>query len=198
MFESLGHTAESLAGAVGFLLPGFLAISSYEATSPSIARNRSVWHWTMWSLTVSLLLVAVIHRIYKEFGWPRETTDPEFYGALIGVAIVGGYACGRVSAFSPVRQLVRRSRFLQPRWIWFEVMREPERYIIVHLRDGTVLYGYPRKCTDDSREDTREVFLTDAHILVKSRHGSDVWMRFPDTDGVLVESPDNQFVQLLA
>ncbi len=198
MFSGIGDVAEDIAGAIAFLLPGFLAIAAYEATSPSIARSRSVWQWTMWSLTVSLLLFAALNGLYKLADWPRQATDPEFYSVLFGVALAGGYLAGRASATQRARELLRPFKFLQPRWIWYEVVQEPNKGLVVHLVDGTVLYGYPAKFTDDSREDVREVLLTDAHLLIRQADGTDVWERFESTDGVLVESPQVRFIQLLA
>ena len=67
----------------------------------------------------------------------------------------------------------------------------------MHLIDGTVLYGYPIKFTDDSREDVREVLLTNAYRLMPRSEGPDVWEKFKSTEGVLVESPQIRFMQLL-
>lgn len=197
MFSAIGDVADDIAGAIAFLLPGFLAISTYEATSPTIARNRSVWQWTMWSLTVSLLLVAGLNGVYKLADWPRRATDPEFYSALFGVALTGGYLVGRASGTQYARKLLQPLKLLQPRWIWYEVVQERNRGLVVHLIDGTVLYGYPIKFTDDSREDVREVLLTNAYRLMPRSEGPDVWEKFKSTEGVLVESPQIRFMQLL-
>jgi hypothetical protein len=198
VFDLPGDTAENIAGAIAFLLPGFLAISTFEAFSPSVARNRSVWSWTMWSLTVSLLMLAAANGLYKELDWPRKPTDPQFYGPLFGIALVGGYVLGRASGTLAAGEVAKKLKILQPRWIWFEVVSAPERYVIVHLIDGTVLYGYPKKYTDDSREETREMLLTNVCLLVQGENGErDRWEPYPNTEGILIESPQVKFVQLL-
>ncbi len=74
----------------------------------------------MWSLTVSLLMVAVMNGLYKELDWPRRPTDPQFYGVLFGIALVGGYALGRASGTGAARSIAKKLKVLQPRWIWFE------------------------------------------------------------------------------
>jgi len=198
MFAALGDTGESITAAIAFLLPGFLAISTYEAFSPSIARDRSIWHWTMWSLIVSLVLVAAMHGLYWSLGLPRDTTDPEFYIGLFAVAIVGGYGTGRLTATSTARDVASRLKMLQPRWIWFEVMSKPGRYVVVHLTDGSVLYGFPIKYTDDSREDVKEILLASPSLLIKGEDGEpDKWEPYPNTEGVLLESTQIKLIQLL-
>jgi len=197
MFEALGDVPQDVAGAIAFLLPGFLAISAFEAASPSIAKSRRIWQWTLSSLVVSLLLAAAMNAMYGAVDWPHKATDPEFYTGLFVVGWTGGFSLGKLSATERARRLARRLGLLQPRWIWYEVMREESRYVIVHLVDDTVLYGYPRKFTDDAREDTREIFLTDAYMLINPAHGPQRWQRFPETEGVLVESPQIRYVQLV-
>jgi hypothetical protein len=199
VFADLGDTAASIAAAIAFLVPGFLAISTFEAFSPTIARDRSQWHWTMWSLTVSLILAAGLSGVYKELEWPRNAKDPEFYLGLFTVAVLGGILAGWLSRWELVRRLAKNLGLLQPRWIWFETLREPDRYVTVHLLDGSVIYGYPSKFTDDSREDVREVYLTEAQMLIKGESGQeDRWEKFPSTDGVLIESPRIRFIRLMA
>jgi hypothetical protein len=197
MFEALGDVTKDVAGAIAFLLPGFLAISAFEATSPSVARSHSVWQWTLSSLVVSLSLGAVLNGVYRMPDWPREATDPQFYGPLFGIALAGGFSLGRFSATDRARKLIKPLGLLQPRWIWYEVMHEKDRYVIVHLVDGTVLYGYPGKFTDDAREETKEIFLTDVYMLIDPAKDQGAWQKFQETEGVLVESPQIRYVQLV-
>lgn len=199
MFADLGETAETVAAAIAFLVPGFLAISTFEAFSPTIARNRSQWHWTMWSLTVSLILAAGLSGVYKELEWPRNAKDPEFYGGLFAVAILGGFLLGWLSRWELVQSLAKILGLLQPRWIWFKTLRKQYRYVTVHLVDGSEIYGYPADFTDDSREDVREVYLTDPWLLIRGGPGEeDRWVAFPSTEGVLIESPQIRFIRLMA
>ncbi len=51
-----------------------------------------------------------------------------------------------------------------PPWVWVEVL-SPRSYAVLHLDDGTVLYGYPRRYTDDPRETLRELYLEQPMVL---------------------------------
>ncbi len=199
MLESLAPDVKNIATLVVLLLPGFLFISTFQAVNIAFARHRSAWEWTMRSLVVSLPIFAMFSAAYDRLGWPGEPTDPEFYLGLFGGAFVAGYAAGIGTGTQTARDLQRKLGFSDPRTIWADVIGQPGSYVIVHLKDGSVIFGYPSSFTNDPREDTREVFLREAARL--RRHDdadSGVWEAFSDTDGVLVESSEISFIQLVA
>ena len=153
----------------------------------------------MRSLVVSLPLFAAFSGAYDKLDWPNDPTDPEFYFGLFGGAFVGGYGVGMLSLTNGARDLLRRMRISDPRRTWVDVVGRPDSYIIVHLKDGTVLYGYPSNFTDDPREQVREIFLTEARRL-RQKDDSDpgAWEEFPSTEGVLIESTRINLIQLVA
>lgn len=105
---------------------------------------------------------------------------------------------GRLSGTNRARDLTRQLKLIQPRWIWLKVVSKHDRYVIVHLIDGSVIYGYPSEFTDDSREETREMLLTYPHFLVKDPDGgADTWESYPNTEAVLIESSQVKLIQLL-
>ena len=85
-------------------------------------------------------------------------------------------------------------RILLPPWVWVEVMTM-RRWVVVHLADGTILYGYPRRYTDDPRERTRELYLEHPQVL-SSVDGNKQYVPFPEAAGVLVESSQIQYIEV--
>lgn len=195
MFGDFGLAVQDLASAVTLLLPGFVAVSLFEITNPGIARDRQPLQWVMWSLAVSMLLFAGIHGVYSIADWPRHPLDPEFYVGLLAAATLIGYVTGRSAGSVRGRNLTRSLRILLPPWVWVEVLSE-RRWVVVHLMDGTILYGYPRRYTDDPREATRELYLEQPSIL--SISGQDIrYRRLPEADGVLIDSTQIQFIEVM-
>ena len=153
----------------------------------------------MWSLAVSLPLFAAFTGLYDVAGWPNDPVDPEFYFGLFGSAFLGGFVCGRASTYPRFRDVQRRVGLSDPHSTWVDVMGQRDFYIIVHLRDGTVLFGYPSAFTDDPRKENKEVFLTEAARL-RRRDDTDPgeWSAFPSTEGVLVDASTIAFIQLIS
>lgn len=149
----------------------------------------------MWSLVFSLLLFAAVHSVYRWAEWPRDPLDPQFYAGLLAVAALVGYLTGRAAGSPWGRWLTRRLRILLPPWVWVEVMTT-RQWVVVHLLDGTKLWGYPRRFTDDSRERTKELYLEHPHILSEGGE-SGAYLPFPQADGVLIDSSQIQFIEFL-
>ena len=153
----------------------------------------------MRSLVLSLPLFALFSGLYDLFDWSNEPTEASFYLGLFGGAIVTGYVVGGITSNRLVRRLFRRAGVNDPQRTWVDVMAQPDSYIIVHLLDGKVLYGYPSSFTDDPRESVREIYLTNAAILRrKDDKDPGEWEAFGGTEGVLVESPQIRLIQLVS
>jgi hypothetical protein len=197
MFQGLGLAVQDVATVVVLFLPGFVAVSLFEFTNPQIARQRPALQWTLWSLATSLVLFAGTHGVFRTADWPRDALDPEFYLALLGIAAIGGYAVGRSAGSDRGRQLTKSLKILLPPWVWVEVLSS-RAYAVLHLDDGTVLFGYPRRYTDDPKEQVREVYLEQPMILARDLDsGEDKYVPLPEADGVLVESSKIRFIEML-
>ncbi|MHB8683106.1 MAG: DUF6338 family protein [Dehalococcoidia bacterium] len=177
MFTDLPLATRDLASAITLLLPGFVAVSLFEITNPAIARDRQALQWVMWSLVVSLLLFAAVHGLYALVDWPRSPLDPQFYVGLLLSAILVGYGTGRSAGTERGRHITQQLRILLPPWVWVAVLTQ-RRWVVVHLTDGTILYGYPQRFTDDPREHTRELYLEEPSILSVSEQGT-MYKRLP-------------------
>ena len=197
MFESLGLVVQDVATVVVLFLPGFVAVSLFEITNPQIARHRPAIQWGLWSLATSLVLFSAIHGIFRVAGWPRDALDPEFYLTLLGMAGAVGYGLGRAAGSDRGRRVTKLLRILLPPWVWVEVLSS-RSYAVIHLDDGTVLFGYPRRYTDDPREQVREVYLEEPMVLVQdAESGEERYVPLPEVEGVLVESSKIQFIEML-
>ena len=197
MFQPLGTAAKDLATVVVLFLPGFIAVSLFEASNPQLTRIRPSLQWALWSLAVSLVLYAAVFGIYSSFNWPLNALDARLYLPLMVLAAVLGYGCGRLAGTEVGRRLARFFRVFVPPWVWVDVMLS-RHHIIVHLQDGTRISGYPRRFTDDPTQDVREVYLEYPYILIETEEsGPGEWRAFPQTEGVLIASPQIKFIQVL-
>ena len=151
----------------------------------------------MHSLILGLPLFAVFHGLYDIANLKNKTTDPGFYLGLFCGALIIGYVLGRLSRLPLAKSFQQKLGFSDPKTSWADVMGQPEAYVIVHLNDKTVLYGYPNVFTDDPREEVRELYLIDAHVLTDDGSGGEAFARFEGTEGILVESSQIKLIQLV-
>ena len=197
MLESLGLAVQDVATVVVLFLPGFIAVSLFELTTPQIARDRPALLWALWSLAASLFLFSAVHGVFRVADWPREPLDPQFHLSLLTVGGVLGYAAGRLAGTETGRKITKRLKVLIPPWVWVEVLAS-RNYVVVHLTDGTRLFGYPRRYTDDPREQVREVYLEQPMVLaLDPQSGQEEYVPLPQAQGLLVDSTKIQFIQVL-
>lgn len=197
MFESLGLPVQDVATVVVLFLPGFIAVSLFELTTPQIARDRPALLWGLWSLAASLILFPAAHGIFRLADWPRDALDPEFYLTLLAVGATLGYGTGRIVGTERGQQITKLLKILIPPWVWVEILSS-RSYLVVHLNDGTVLYGYPRRYTDDRREQVREVYLEQPMLLTRDPDsGQERYVPLPEAQGILIESSNIQFIEVL-
>ncbi len=149
----------------------------------------------MWSLAYSVLLYAAMHALYAWATWPHDPLDPQFYGGLIGAALLSGYLAGRAAGSQRGREITRSLGILLPPWVWVEVLAQ-RSWLVIHLTDGTTLYGYPRRFTDDPRESVREIYLEQPQIEV-DREGAKQFVPLPETAGVLVDSTQIRMIEVM-
>lgn len=197
MFDSLGLAVQDVAAVVTLVLPGFIAVSLFELTTPQIARDRPALLWTLWSLAASLILYPATHAFFRLAGWPRDALDPEFYLSLLAIAAALGYVAGRLVGSERGRRLTRLAKILLPGAVWVEVL-SMRNYVVIHLNDGTLLFGYPRRYTDDPTDSVREVYLEQPMLLtLDPESGEKKYAPLPEADGVLVDSSRIHFIEVL-
>jgi len=117
--------------------------------------------------------------------------------ALLGAAALIGYSLGRLAGSKTGGQITRSLKILLPPWVWVEVL-STRAYVVIHPIDGTVLYGYPRRYTDDPKESVREIYLEQPMLLSRDpASGEERYVTLPEADGVLIESSKIQFIEVL-
>lgn len=197
MFDSLGLAVQDVATVVALFLPGFISVSLFQLTTPQIARDRPALLWGLWSLAASLVLFPAVHGVFRLADWPRDALDPEFYLTLLAAAAVLGYGGGRLAGSARGQRITQFLRILISPWVWVEVLSS-RSYIVIHLNDGTVLYGYPRRYTDDPREAVREVYIEQPMLLATDAEtGKEKYVSLPEALGILVDSSKIQFIEIL-
>ncbi|MFA7248538.1 MAG: DUF6338 family protein [Dehalococcoidia bacterium] len=196
MLSEVSALAKDLAAVATFLLPGFLCLALFDLANRRIARQRPDLTWILWSLTISLLIVPLTANVFARLGRSHDTLDPTFYLATIVFAAVTGYLGGRLAGAGFGRGFAHWLGLVLPVWVWIEVFAEA-RWVIVHMTDGTQLYGFPRRFTDDPREATKELYLTFPSVLTNTDCGEE-FVALDRTEGVLVDSTRIAYIQVIS
>jgi hypothetical protein len=105
----------------------------------------------MLSLALSLVIYAVIHWLYSQLAFPRDPLDPEFFIGLFLASALVGYAAGRGLGSEFGRAWMGRLQILIPPEPWVQVL-SAKKWVVVHLTDGTVLYGFPFLYSDQPKD----------------------------------------------
>jgi hypothetical protein len=139
--------------------------------------------------------------------WPRELLDYEFYVPLILGSIVIGWSFGRLAATRKGRSLTKGLKLFIRAWVWVEVLsdrvkvktseklEEQARYVVVYMKDGPTLFGYPFRYTDDRREEVREIYLTEVQRMNAE---TKKFEPIPNVVGLLVASDRISHITFLA
>lgn len=150
-----------LENAVLFLAPGFIALRVYHAYG--FSRQRTDWHWAVWSVIVSLPLDIAGKAILGAL--PPNQGVVVAVGIRLALALAAGGALAwiwlriRYSRFPRVVRLAHG--FYDSAWDWtLEDAEQYERPIEVELDDGSTYFGW---IAEAGREDTgaeRWIYIT--------------------------------------
>lgn len=190
------------------LLPGFLAIHVFFVVTRF--RNLSTFHGTTWSLIVSLILVIALYPIYtyltepppnkpwpgllEAMGNPALVPGPVWlllYASAIPVGVLLGLVDRTGLVETPLRSLgIDLSRH---RDVWGRLFREPG-YLLVYLKDGNVLYGWPEYYSSDRSQPGPELYLTQMSIWNGEQSE---WADMGHVGGVLIDAESVSRIEFL-
>jgi len=151
------------------LMPGFIALVLFNAVSHK--RHLTDLEMLLWMLAISLGLLAVCVTIWHKVdaSFPSVATivksptevDMRIVPLLYALATVVGYLAGHVDRFrlleAPLLLVgidLRRSHD-----VWFLALRDAAYFVIVHLKGGRIIYGFPQMWTTNRQGDASELYL---------------------------------------
>ena len=192
------------------LLPGFLTIN--VAFLVGTFRRLSAFHGTAWSLLVSFILIGISYSSYvylvgppPENGpWPglfEVLVDPSRVPVLVWVML---YIMGLL--FGVMFGVGDRKGYIESllHWlgidldrrgdIWGSQFREP-RDVLVYLKDGSLLSGWPEYYSTDRSQPGPELYLTNSWIWSSE---NSKWLEIEGTTGILLHGNEINRIEFLA
>jgi hypothetical protein len=169
-FKDLNE-AKDLIPVLVFLLPGFVsagivALLVIRKPAEPFSRVIEAFIFTMLNLALFTVLKSLVTRIP---GLKLNNHDFFTSGNLlimtacaVLVGIVWSYEANNQFIFGILRKLKITSKTTKPS-VWIDVLSETEVYVVVHLKDGRRVYGWPLRYSDDVSE--RAIFLEQATWL---------------------------------
>ena len=195
MFDQFGVAVQDLSAAISLLLPGFIFVRLFDLANRSTRRDRPDLQSVMLSLVISLCIYALVRPIYGVLNLPRQPLDPEFYVGLFLSALILGYFSGRLLGLDVARNLMLLSGILIPPRSWVQALSS-NKWVVVHLTDGTVLYGSPLEYSDSPSDTNRVLFLAEPQILSDSPDGA-TYEPLSDALGILLETNRISFIEIV-
>lgn len=75
---------------------------------------------------------------------------------------------------------------------WFGIFKEYQRFVVLHLKDGTRIFGWPKVWP--SKAQSGHFFITSAHRTAADGEQQDL----PHLDGILIDAKDVSWVEFTA
>lgn len=188
-----------LIAAVVYLLPGFVAAwVFYGLTSHP---KPSQFERTVQALILTFIVRALIEPIrwVCEFaggllgsGLPWTESSGHFASLVLALLIGGGlaYATNTDAVHSWLRKFRFTTRTSHPSE-WFYVFSEKVRFVILHLKDGRRLYGWPKEWPIEPGAGQFYIMLP---AWIKD-DGEQIELN--QLDGILIQASDVQWVEFL-
>lgn len=193
------------------ILPGFILLHLVFLISRF--RRLSSFYAAVWSLLTGLLLFNIIYLIYTSVlpppadgaPWPDLAivlTEPGEVPLGVWIALyVGSILLGLTLGILDSMQIIEKALLrvgidLRKHGdLWDRLFRErPARYVIVYLKDGDILAGWPKHYSDDRTDPGPELYLSPVSIWEPV---SDNWATMDYADGVLVHGAEISRIEFL-
>lgn len=197
--------------ALSLLLPGFLLLHVIFLVSR--IRRISAFHATTWSLLISFLLFIGIYALYTAVASPPSgepswaslrdaITDPYsipggIWIALYTSAVALGWVIGKLEVRGVPRRLLLFAGIdlSSHGGIWERAFQENDSSeILVYMRDGSLLLGWPKYFSNDRSDPGPEVYLSPASVW-DSQSGD--WVAMAHADGVLLHGSEISRIEFL-
>jgi hypothetical protein len=160
---------DSVAGAVAFVLPGYLAMELCRLLLRAKKRDdfERLAYSLFFSLVAYLLAGSATRAIRQHADWQSSTIvsleNWLFVGLLFVSALLLGYGVARVIAWQRLQEWLR-ARHLdisEHASVWNEIWHceEGAPWVIVRMKDGSECYGQLRAYTADPDDARREIWL---------------------------------------
>jgi hypothetical protein len=186
------------------LLPGFVAVQVFNWVSHK--RRLSDFETLLWMLISSFALLAPTATIWHELddtvpSLGRLVKDPttlpmRVAGVLYGLAVLGGWLAGYLDRSRILEQvLLEIGVDLTRRYDAWHLAFRDAYYVIVYLKSGAMIYGWPKMNTTSREWDVAEVYLTDTGTWDSD---AERWVKQEGIAGVWVDAASIERIEFTA
>jgi hypothetical protein len=151
--------ANAVGQLVTYVAPGFLARVGYRARYPG--PDEPAGEVLIISVVVSLPLVAAVTALLPG---AQKPTQLGYVALLLAVGLIGGYLVALARGTRRVKGVLARVGYTlePPGSIYASTLREmsPEGTVVVELKDGRRVLGYPRIGPQHKDDGITELYLT--------------------------------------
>lgn len=192
--------SSELASAIIFLLPGFIsAWIFYGLTSHP---KPSQFERTVQALIFTFIVRALVPTVEwlsliigSEFGsgfvWTSASTEITSILLATALGFLLAYATNKDVFHKLLRRFGYTSRTSHPSE-WFYIFSQKITFVILHLRDGRRLYGWPKEWPIEPNKGQ-------FYIMLPSWIDADgAVIELPELDGILIQASDVQWVEFSA
>ena len=191
------------------LLPGFLCI--YTCFLVGTFRRLSAFHASAWSLLTSFVLIAITYGVYVLIVDPPPGNEPwpglfqvlenpalvpgQVWAILYALALLSGISLGAIERRGWIGRLFLTLGIdLAKRDdIWSRAFKN-EDFVQVHLKDGTLLGGWPGLYSTDRSHPGPELYLTEAKIWSVE---TSEWLDLEGVNGILLHGDEISRIEFL-
>ncbi len=185
---------DNLPSVLVILLPGFLASEGFFWAGKQ--RGASDLQRLMWSLTASIVLLMPLATIWHVVdasspSFANILSDPDQRGtpwllllSLYIIAFPVGVGAGRIDELGLFTPLMAKIGIDLKRHddVWWVVLRKP-MWVVVRLKDGSMLYGWPATLTQES--EAAELYLSPVQVWNPT---TNQYVAQPEVDGIWVSA----------
>lgn len=179
-----------------YLLPGFMAAwLFYGLTShPKPSQFERVVQALILTFAIQVLMLPVrsvataMGRVAVVGTWTTSSTLVASFVLAIAVGAALAYFTNKDWLHSRLRTLGFTSKTSHPSE-WYCVFDRQRSYVIVQLRDGRRLYGWPKEWSNTPEEG--QLYIQMPTWLNEDRESIDL----PQLDGILIHSKDVQWIE---
>lgn len=189
--------SKDLVALLQYLAPGFVVAWVYYGLTSHIKPSQfeRVVQALIFTVVIQALVLverAVAETIGKHAALGEWSSNSQLFASLTSALLLGVAmaACVNADAFHRlVRRLKISSRSSHP-CEWFGIFAEYQRYVVLQLKDGTRIYGWPKVWP--SEYDKGHFFITSATRTVE-----EVTQELDALDGILIDAREVSSVEFV-
>jgi Family of unknown function (DUF6338) len=180
-----------------YLAPGFVVAWVYYGLTSHVKPTQfeRVVQALIFTVVIQALVVgerAIAEFVGKQFPWGDWSSNAQLLASLV-TALALGIAMSAITNADAFHGLIRKygiSKRSGHPCEWFGIFSDYPRYVVLHLKDGNRIYGWPKVWP--SEYDKGHFFLTSAMRMLEEEN-----QELDALDGILIDVRDVSSVEFV-